>query len=194
MSSSRHILVVEDEEIFRSNLCAVLVKCGYSVTGVGTMKEAREHLATSDVDVLLLDASLPDGCAEDLLACNLVSQKRVVVITGTCDGDRWIRLAARTDMIVPKPVSLSSIQTIVAELLARTDSPTESFALRFELSPREASILKMAATGMRDKEIAYDLGVSPGTQATYWQRIFKKTGQRSQRDVLGALVRHLTRD
>jgi len=43
-------------------------------------------------------------------------------------------------------------------------------------SPRERQVLKLAAEGLTDKEMAVRLGVSITTVRTYWERIRQKTG------------------
>jgi DNA-binding NarL/FixJ family response regulator len=49
-----------------------------------------------------------------------------------------------------------------------------------QLSSRELDIVKLAATGMCDKEIASHLGVTLATVRTYWERLRVKTGSRSR--------------
>lgn len=45
------------------------------------------------------------------------------------------------------------------------------------LSTRERQVLGMAATGMLDKQIAQELGLSQNTLRTYWRRVREKLGE-----------------
>ena len=45
-----------------------------------------------------------------------------------------------------------------------------------ELSDREKEILKLVATGVSNKEIAYQLGISPNTVKVHLRNVFTKIG------------------
>ena len=67
MSTSRRLLMVDDEESFRQLTARELERSGYSVHTAGSLKEAREALATGSFHVVLLDVRMPDGSGLDLL-------------------------------------------------------------------------------------------------------------------------------
>jgi DNA-binding CsgD family transcriptional regulator len=50
-------------------------------------------------------------------------------------------------------------------------------------------VLEGAVEGAQDKHIAANCACSRSTVATYWKRIFAKTGMRPQREVLAHLLR-----
>ncbi|MAT44595.1 MAG: hypothetical protein CL609_19855 [Anaerolineaceae bacterium] len=81
------ILIVDDEENFRTNLEGILTPLGYEVIGVGTLSEAREILAKGIGDVVLLDVQLPDGYGPNLLyeTPQLPHRPPVIQITGYPD-------------------------------------------------------------------------------------------------------------
>jgi DNA-binding CsgD family transcriptional regulator len=63
------------------------------------------------------------------------------------------------------------------------------YAHRHALSGREGAVLILGvAWGLHRKECAYRLGCSSGTVDTYWRRIFKKTGTRSQSEISAAIL------
>lgn len=186
------VLVVEDEPLFRRSVAESLSRKGCRVEAYGTVAEAVASLGRAAPVVVLLDAVLPDGGAEDVLdQMTEHPDTRVALITGNYDGDRWMRLADRCDLMLPKPISMASIARVVEQFAAQTDTgrDLERFVTHHRLSPRERSILRMAVEGANDKEIAGQLSCARGTVATYWQRIFKKTGQHSQRDVIASILR-----
>ena len=57
------------------------------------------------------------------------------------------------------------------------------------LSARETEVLAHALAGEVRKQCAARIGCSAGTVSTYWQRIYNKTGQRQQEDVLRDVLR-----
>ena len=47
---------------------------------------------------------------------------------------------------------------------------------RSELTPREQQVLELVVQGMKNREIASELGISPGTVKIHLKHIFEKTG------------------
>jgi DNA-binding NarL/FixJ family response regulator len=184
------VLVVDDEALFRRSVGEGLTRRGYAVRTVASVADALLALEARLPAVVLLDANLPDGSAEDVLDA-LGEAAHVILISGSYDGDRWLSLAGRCGLMLPKPISQAAIARAVEQLAGHAPTPSRltQFATRHRLSPREQLILEQAVAGASDKEVAFRLGCARGTIATYWQRIFNKTGQRSQRDVLSALLR-----
>ena len=65
----------------------------------------------------------------------------------------------------------------------------ERYAAAHQLSRQELRLLLGIIEGRSDKSIAADWGRSRSTVSTYWKRIFAKTGQRPQREVLAHVLR-----
>lgn len=63
------------------------------------------------------------------------------------------------------------------------------YAREHALSAQEKRLLALAVAGRTDKCIADALACRRSTIATYWRRIFVKTGLRPQRAVLVGMVR-----
>ncbi|MBV9506701.1 MAG: response regulator [Acidobacteriia bacterium] len=60
MGYAAHILVVEDEPLIQKLIRRALAADGYSVTAVGTARQALENIQNATFDVVVLDMSLPD--------------------------------------------------------------------------------------------------------------------------------------
>lgn len=58
------------------------------------------------------------------------------------------------------------------------------------LSSREYAVLKLAASGRTDEQIAQELGVSTSTVNSYWGRVRGKMGSGSRTELVGAMLRH----
>jgi len=95
-------------------------------------------------------------------------------------------------MVGPKPLSDDVLKRLVLKLATdgcRFEVTIDSFCQIMGLSDRETEVLRLAVLGKRNVEIAETVGCGPRTIDTYWRRIFKKTGQCSQRDVIAAVAR-----
>jgi len=57
----RSLMVLDDDAPFRARLARALAHRGFDVTAVGTMAEAREHLAASAPAFAVVDLRLEDG-------------------------------------------------------------------------------------------------------------------------------------
>jgi LuxR family maltose regulon positive regulatory protein len=62
----------------------------------------------------------------------------------------------------------------------------------YGLSPRELDVLRLLAQGLRTKEIAEQLVLTPATISTHLQRIMNKTGTASRAELLALAVREAT--
>jgi two-component system nitrate/nitrite response regulator NarL len=51
---------------------------------------------------------------------------------------------------------------------------------RSELTPREQQVLELVEQGFKNKEIAKELGIRPGTVKIHLKHIFEKTGVRGR--------------
>jgi DNA-binding CsgD family transcriptional regulator len=60
---------------------------------------------------------------------------------------------------------------------------------RVHVSPREAQILSLIASGLHDKEIGAQLGISPRTIETYLQRLYLEFGVRTRAAAVAAWLR-----
>ena len=60
------------------------------------------------------------------------------------------------------------------------DSPRLERYPHGELTPREQQVLELVEQGLKNKEIARDLGIRPGTVKIHLKHIFEKTGVRGR--------------
>jgi len=71
----------------------------------------------------------------------------------------------------------------------RLDELVERYANVHGLSKRERAVLALGARGLHRKGMATELGCSPGTVNTYWNRILRKLRLTSQAEVLANLLK-----
>jgi len=100
------ILIVEDQERLGNFLERGLRECAYTVTWVRTCKDARDALADSAYDVIVLDLGLPDGDGIDLLRSGAAAASTSpVLILSARDtlADRIKGLDIGADDYLPSP-------------------------------------------------------------------------------------------
>ena len=60
------LLIVDDEAVLARNLVKLFTRLGFEAQHAAAIGEAERILATTPVDVVLLDLRLPDGSGLDL--------------------------------------------------------------------------------------------------------------------------------
>ena len=111
-----HILVVDDEAIIRDNLERILTEEKYQVTSTGTGSEALALLGRADVDVVLLDISLPDINGIDVLkkAKEIDPELLVIIVTGYASVESAVRaLKLGAYDYIKKPFKADVIKLII---------------------------------------------------------------------------------
>jgi DNA-binding response OmpR family regulator len=119
------VLIVEDQDRLGNFLEQGLKECAYTVTWVRTCKDARDALADSAYDVIVLDLGLPDGDGIDLLRQWRGSGfNEPVLILSARDtvADRIKGLDVGADDYLPKPFSFEELLARVRSLVRRQSS------------------------------------------------------------------------
>lgn len=114
-----NILVVDDEAAVRRALERVLSRLGHTVHMATSGEAACEFLATSPVDLVLMDLRMP-GMSGQTLFHGIVARwphlvNRVIVMTGdpeAQDHHDWLR---HNDLpVLTKPFELAQLETLVS--------------------------------------------------------------------------------
>ena len=119
------ILVVEDQQRLGQFLKQGLSECAYTVAWVSTCHAARDALAETSYDIIILDLSLPDGDGLHLLSeWRRAGFNEPVLILSARDSveDRIKGLDLGADDYLPKPFSFEELRAHVRSLLRRQSS------------------------------------------------------------------------
>lgn len=167
---------------------------GGEVRAVASIGEALScigpaYWSARPADLVVVEVDLRDGDGRTLLEhlARLSPRPAICVVGNRLGTDDFVR---RGVFAHPKPVAdwrmlVDSLHERHAYGVAVT---VAEFAHIHGLSNRERMLLELVADGVPAKEVSSHLKVKPSTIATMWQRIFRRTGMRSQSEVLAAVL------
>ncbi|WP_420627960.1 response regulator transcription factor [Candidatus Leptofilum sp.] len=201
MSETIRVLITDDHFIVRQGLRLIL-KTAADIELVGEAtngEEAIQLTAAHQPHVVLMDLRMP--VMDGLTAIEQLGQlhpKIAVIILTTYNEDEMmlrglqlgargyllkdteretllntIRAAARGESLF-KPDILQRALSVQATATPPTKLTSSSSA--DELTPRELEVLQAAATGERNKEIAFRLGISARTVKAHLTSVYNKLG------------------
>jgi DNA-binding NarL/FixJ family response regulator len=182
------VLIVDDHPVVREGLGAMLsTEPDIQLVGeAGTGAEALTMIAALRPSVVVVDLLLPDiGGAEIIRRVYGKSSDTGFVVLTSVAGDEEIYRAleagargylfkdmARKELIQAvravhrgKRYIPAQVGAKIAENLPRTD-----------ISEREIEVLQLVAVGMKNKEIAFELGISESTVQAHMKHILEKLG------------------
>jgi len=153
-----------------------------------TVSEANKQVSSLRPDLLLLDVNLPDGSGLDVLRKMSRSRSRAQVILLTAGMDES-QLPAAADLNPEGMVLKTSdpglltecMDAVVSgqrwvdpEIVERTRQAEAKAASAPPLTRRERELVELVRQGLRNRDIASELGVTEGTVKVYLHAIFDK--------------------
>jgi DNA-binding NarL/FixJ family response regulator len=192
------ILVADDHPIIREGIKTALSGSQAIVISVeaSTLAEIEECAAKRRFDAVLLDLSFPDGSGLTALRTLRALHPRVPVVVFTNDyAAREEAMAAGASAFLTKDADPSAIVDALY-LAVGTDGGAAAAAPQTDgdryqrLSKREQEILSRMVAGRRNKEIAFELAISPKTVATHRVRLLRKLALSDDRELLLYAVRN----
>lgn len=210
--SKFHILIVDDHEVVRLGLKALLERHPqFEVVGeAGTAKEAIEQVARLHPDVVLMDIRLPGSSGIE--ACEEITHNfpgtKVVMLTSYAEDEMLfsaIRAGASgyilkqiggEDLIRAlesvgrgeAPLDPAVTQRVFQEVRrAVKDEEASAFA---NLSQQERHVLMLVSEGRTNREIAKALFLGEGTVRNYVSSILSKLGVSNRAEAAAYAVEH----
>jgi len=186
------ILLADDHPMIRTAIEVLLRNSAFELAGTAaTADEALQAVPLLDPDILLLDLQMPGGngmeIVRDLRANG--DDRRLVILTAAIDDRTLVEARA---LGVEGMVLKNSDPGYLLECLEQVDAGSTwidpDLAERLNqlsetagrggrrLAPRERELIKFVRQGLRNREIASELGVTEGTVKVYLHSIFDKTG------------------
>ena len=129
--SKNRILVIDVDPVIRSGICNFLVAHGHTVAEAPTTREAQLQVHKFRPDAAILDFSLPNGDALELLRRikGMDSNLPVVALVGQGSAETAVRaIQDGAEQFLIKPVELSLLHAVLLRVLATQRSRHRSLA------------------------------------------------------------------
>jgi DNA-binding NarL/FixJ family response regulator len=205
------VLVVDDHELFRTGLRALLEEEGFEVADAASGAEALATTPAFRPEVVLMDLNMPGmsgiEAAERLLASR--PEASVLMLTINRDDGRVLEAVragasgyllkdAELDDIVAGIRSVAAGLSVLAPAAAgalmtevrrepRTFAPSTALAA---LTPRERDVLALLARGCDNAEIGHRLFLSPSTVKHHVSHLLEKLGVENRLQAAAVAIRH----
>jgi RNA polymerase sigma factor (sigma-70 family) len=180
------VLVVDDDEGFRTLARTLLERASFKVEEAANMDETLAAVERTPPDLVLLDVVLPQASGYELyreLRERCGSTLPIIFVSGerTDAYDRSSGLLLGADDYVVKPCDPGELVARVRRSLGRSHNGAKSAELVAgtaldELTAREREILVLLAEGLSSKQIAHELQITRRTVGTHVQHILTKLG------------------
>ena len=129
-----NILLVEDEDSVAGLIVEVIKLWGHQVQRSATGSDALEKVQQTDVDLILLDISLPDIQGHELIPFFKESQPGAGIVTMTGNNSRELEATVRKQGVayyMIKPFELKVLKEVADHVSKRMRMPS------FSSGPRE---------------------------------------------------------
>jgi len=199
------VVIVDDHTLFREGLRTIL-EMEEDIEVVADAENAEdivELIWQTRPDVLLLDIRMPQGCGLDAVPAVLrISPRTQVLVLTACDEKeehvRAFKLGAKGVILKDsaRQTLMQAIHTVcggqvwvdprmataLVEELSHLGPESAGPAGRDEngLTERELEIVRLVASGYKNKEVGNTLTISERTVKTHLQNIFQKLGVRDR--------------
>jgi two-component system nitrate/nitrite response regulator NarP len=193
------ILLADDHPMIRTAIEVLLRETGFELAGTSINgAQALREVANLKPDILLVDLEMPEMGGMDVIR-RLQAQSggpKIVILTAAIDDSSLMEARSlRVHGMVLKnsdPAYLLDCLDAVAAGRSWTDPELQARAeelaatLRGErpaLAPRERQLIRYIRRGLRNREIAGELGVTEGTVKVYLHAIFEKVGVKNRTEL-----------
>jgi DNA-binding NarL/FixJ family response regulator len=190
------VLVVDDHRLVRAGLITLL-EAAEDVEVVGEAADGRQALDVARAtrpDVTLMDLSMPvvDGVEATRLLLQEKPETRVVALTSFSDRQRVNDMLAAgaigyllkdsrpDDLLAPVRAAADGHAPLDPRVAGALLPGQQQKPAADLLSEREKQVLRLAAQGLANKQIARRLGISESTVKVHIGSIFRRIGVRDR--------------
>jgi RNA polymerase sigma factor (sigma-70 family) len=193
------VFVVDDDISVRESLESLICSTGWQVETFASAQEFLSRPRALAPSCLVLDVTLPDLNGLDLqkrIAVDRIDMP-IIFITGYGDVPTTVRaMKAGAVEFLTKPfvtdVLLGAIRNAIERSRAALESEAEMQALRDSyatLSPREREVMALVVSGLLNKQVAGELGISEVTVKAHRGKVMQKMKAKSLADLVNMNAR-----
>jgi len=178
------VFIVDDDISFRESLEAMIGAAGWRPQAFASAQAFLAHSRVAGPSCLILDVNLPDLSGLDLQAHIADGQADMPIIFVTGYGDvpmsvRAMKAGAVEFLTKPmdKDVLLAAVRDAIGASLAAAGQEEEIRTLRARyasLTAREKQVMAMVASGLMNKQVGGELGISEITVKAHRGRMVRK--------------------
>lgn len=188
------IVIIEDHPLVRKGLASYFEQTGrWKVLGTASsLAEAKKLLANISADVLLLDIQLEDGWGLDIIPWISRNTQTLPLpaVYSTFDDYAHVSAALRMGVraYITKRRNEKELEDAILEAHSGNIYIDEAARIKYQnvenliclLTKRETEILCLVKSGLSNKQIAEQLGISPRTVENILSCVYDKTGIHSR--------------
>ena len=192
--SKKTVVVCDTQPITSEGLRTLLTASGdlEFLASLNSLEAATQLVTARPSDVVIVDKGFGMRIVLDWIHdLKLAEAAPAVMVWGVSmtEAEALRLLQAGAKGIVRKTADLESILSCLRTVATGRswmedcvfrDSGRQERYPRSELTPREHQVLEMVEQGFKNKEIALELGIRPGTVKIHLKHIFEKTGVRGR--------------
>ena len=195
------IIISDDHQIILSGADALLENSDYEI--VATAVNGAEALIAVEAerpDILVVDVSMPVCSGLDVLRILRAKGNDLPVILLTAGIDRLSAQEAMRNRVNGMVLKTKAAETFLAcldavrdggfwidpglqSLVNQPEASAGQRSLRM-LSERESAVAALAVRGLRNREIATELGITEGTVKLHLHKIYEKLGIGSRTELV----------
>ncbi|QPL40788.1 response regulator transcription factor [Erythrobacter sp. A30-3] len=197
------VLVADDDPLTMAGITTLLDKTNFTVVAtVNTGAAVLDALPGARPELLILDNDMPERSGLDVLRTlrSKGDDRPVVLLTSRLNDELAreavklsvngivIKSTAPRDLLVCLESVVQGRRWIDQEVMQRVmeqamspDAPRDPFDA---LSARERAVASLVQRGLRNKEVASELGLTEGTVKVHLHKVFEKLGIRGRTELI----------
>jgi len=178
------VFVVDDDASVRRSLARLVKTAGYEAEAFASVRDFLARRPHDGPCCLVLDVRMPGLSGLDLQEALRVAGQRlsIVFITGYRDVSVTVKaMKGGAVDVLTKPVDEEALLGAIRQAVARTLADRRQQARVTEirsriaaLTPREAEVFALVVTGMLNKQIGAELGITEKTVKMHRARVMEK--------------------